>query len=157
MRSTAFFTTANPIPVPSCPVLNRWNIPKILPWKTGGIPTPLFWGTRRGSNAVGSAKAKAERIIQEKLTRLGWDATQMQLQRKNDPRRLAIAARLRRETTLSLKAIAARLGLGSSKSANATLHRWMAQQNPGAFAEHLVGEIDAWLLSRIPGSSWILS
>jgi hypothetical protein len=45
--------------------------------------------------------------------------------RKNDPDKLAIAARLRRETTLTLKAIAARVRLGTSKSANARLHKWM--------------------------------
>jgi len=33
-----------------------------------------------------------------------------------------------RETTLSLKAITARIGLGSSKSANATLQGWMTRQ-----------------------------
>lgn len=39
-----------------------------------------------------------------------------------DPMKLEIAARLRRETTLSLKAISVRLHLGSSKAANRTLH-----------------------------------
>jgi hypothetical protein len=34
---------------------------------------------------------------------------------------------LRRETTLSLRAISARVHLGSSKSANALLHRWMRE------------------------------
>jgi hypothetical protein len=52
---------------------------------------------------------------------MGWDADQLQRQRKNDPRVLAMAARLRQEATLSLKAIATRVGLGSSKSARATL------------------------------------
>ena len=88
-----------------------------------------------GAMRLETAEAKAGRIIQEELARLGWDAGQLQLQRKNDPRKLAIAARLRRETTLSLKAIAARVGLGSSKSANATLHRWMAQRNQSASAD----------------------
>jgi len=32
---------------------------------------------------------------------------------------------LRKETTLTIKAIAARLHLGTSKSANARLHGWM--------------------------------
>lgn len=39
--------------------------------------------------------------------------------------KLAIAARLRRETTLPLKWIAGRLHLGSWKSLNAKLHRWV--------------------------------
>jgi len=47
--------------------------------------------------------------------------------RKNDPAKLELAARLRRETTLSVKAIAARVHLGRSKSAKATLHRHLRQ------------------------------
>ena len=45
--------------------------------------------------------------------------------RKNDPGKLALAARLRRETTLPLKWITARVRLGTSKSANTKLHQWM--------------------------------
>jgi len=45
--------------------------------------------------------------------------------RKNDPGKLAIAARLRKETILSIKGIAARVRLGTSKSANVNLHSWM--------------------------------
>jgi hypothetical protein len=46
---------------------------------------------------------------------------------------MEIAARLRQETTLSLKSIGTRVGLGASKSANARLHKWMrvpARQQP---------------------------
>ncbi len=85
-----------------------------------------------GALRLETAEARGERIIAEELARLRWNAGQLQQQRKNDPRKLAIAARLRRETTLTLKAIAAKIGLGSSKSANATLHRWMAQQGRNA-------------------------
>jgi hypothetical protein len=46
---------------------------------------------------------------------------------KSDPAKLVLAARLRQKTTLPLKAIAARAYLGTSKSANARLHRWMKQ------------------------------
>jgi hypothetical protein len=42
---------------------------------------------------------------------------------------MAIAARLRRETTMPLKWIAARIHLGTSKSANAGVHQWM-RNNP---------------------------
>jgi hypothetical protein len=45
--------------------------------------------------------------------------------RKSDPAKLAIAGRLRRETTLSIIAIAAQVQLGTSKGANSNLHRWM--------------------------------
>jgi transcriptional regulator GlxA family with amidase domain len=45
--------------------------------------------------------------------------------RRSDPVKLELAARLRRETTLSIKAIAARVGLGSSKPVNRSLHDYM--------------------------------
>jgi REP element-mobilizing transposase RayT len=72
-----------------------------------------------------SAQAKAERIVAEELKRLGWEESDLGGHRKTDPGKLALAARLRKETTLSIKAIAARVGLGTSKSANANLHHWM--------------------------------
>jgi len=63
----------------------------------------------------------------EELKRRGWKEGELAARRKNDPEKLAMAARLRRETTLSIKAIAARVHLGTSKSANATLHRHLRQ------------------------------
>jgi hypothetical protein len=72
-----------------------------------------------------SADQKAERILVGELTRVGWREADLVERRKNDPLKLEIAARLRRETTLPLKAIAQRVNLGSSKAANATLHRYM--------------------------------
>jgi REP element-mobilizing transposase RayT len=72
-----------------------------------------------------AATAKAERIVAEELGRLGWQETDLKARRKSDPDKLALAARLRRETTLTLRAIAARVQLGTSKSANARLHEWM--------------------------------
>lgn len=59
-----------------------------------------------------SAQAKAERIIAQELGRQGWQEADL-------------VARLRRETTLTIKAIAARVQLGSSKAANRSLHRHM--------------------------------
>jgi hypothetical protein len=44
---------------------------------------------------------------------------------KDDPAKQAIAARLRKEAALSLKATAMRVHLGTSKSAHARLHRWI--------------------------------
>jgi hypothetical protein len=71
-----------------------------------------------------SAEVKAERIIQEELKGLRWNAGELSRRLKSDPAKLAIAARLRRETTLSLPWIAARLQAGTWKSLNAKLHRW---------------------------------
>jgi len=80
-----------------------------------------------------SAQAKAERLVAEELQRLGWAEADLAARRKNDPAKLELAARLRRETTLPLKAIAARVHLGTSKTANAKLHTYMRgllQQEP---------------------------
>jgi REP element-mobilizing transposase RayT len=73
---------------------------------------------------VESATAKAERIIGVELRRLRWKEGTLAKRAKGDAAKLAIAARLRRETTLTLPWIAERLHLGSWKSLNATLHRW---------------------------------
>jgi REP element-mobilizing transposase RayT len=78
-----------------------------------------------------SAEAKAQRIIAEELKRLGWRKNELSRRRKGDPVKLGIAARLRRETTLSIKQIAERVHLGTSKSANARLHKWMKIEDPG--------------------------
>ena len=72
-----------------------------------------------------SAEAIAEQIIAAELLRLGCTRQDLASGRKNNPDKLAIAARLRKDTTLTIKAIAALVGLGSSKSANAKLHHWM--------------------------------
>jgi putative transposase len=74
-----------------------------------------------------TAGAKADRIVGQELRRLGWKQADLAGRRKGDPAKLALATRLRRETTLPLKDIAARLNLGTSKSANARLHKWMNQ------------------------------
>ena len=68
---------------------------------------------------------KADRIVAEELKRLQWTEEDLRRRRKSDPGKLRIAARVRRETILSLRSIAKRVGLGSSKSANAKLHTWM--------------------------------
>jgi hypothetical protein len=72
-----------------------------------------------------SAEGKAEGIIKEELMRLGWKEEELSRRAKSDPCKLALAGRVRKETTLTLKWIAVRLHLGTSRSANATLHRWM--------------------------------
>jgi len=65
---------------------------------------------------------RAERVIAEELKRLGWTEADLMSQRKNAPGKLDLAARLRRETTMSLRWIATRVHLGTSKSANGKLH-----------------------------------
>ena len=77
-----------------------------------------------------SAAAKAEQIVAEELKRRRWKEADLAHRRKNDPEKLEIGARLRRETTLTIKAIAARVHLGTSKSANANLHRYLQHEAP---------------------------
>ena len=72
-----------------------------------------------------AAEAKAERIVAEELSRLGWAESDLATRRKSDPGKLGMGARLRKETTLSHKAIARRVCLGTSRSASVRLHDWM--------------------------------
>lgn len=74
------------------------------------------------------AKAKADGILAEELQRRCWGEEELARRSKSDPDKLEIAARLRRETTLSIKAIAARVQLGTSKAANAKLHKHMGRR-----------------------------
>ena len=53
--------------------------------------------------------------------------------RQSDPGKPRIAARLRRETTLTIKAIASRVRLGSSRSGYVRLHEWI--KSPEATAQ----------------------
>src|SRR5436190_10497368 len=60
-----------------------------------------------------SVEAKAERIISEELARCGWTKEDLTATRKGDPKKLKIALRLRRETTMTLSWIANRLHMGT--------------------------------------------
>ena len=73
-------------------------------------------------------------MMRAELKRLGWKETELARRRKNDPGKLALASRWRRETTLSVKKIAQMVGLGTSKSANMKLHAWM-KANPAGLDE----------------------
>jgi hypothetical protein len=65
-----------------------------------------------------AARAKAERIVTEEVQRRGWQEQDLVSRRKHDPAKLEIAARLRRQTTLSLREIGALVHFGTSKTAN---------------------------------------
>jgi len=69
-----------------------------------------------------AAESRADGIIAKELARLGWTEAELARRRKGDPAKLALAARLRRETTLTMKWIAARLHLGSVQSARVRVH-----------------------------------
>ncbi|MCX6912471.1 MAG: hypothetical protein NT167_05350 [Verrucomicrobia bacterium] len=92
-----------------------------------------------GALRMETAQAKAERIITEELGRLGWQQAELASRRKHDPAKLEIAARLRRETTLSVKQIATRLLLGTAKSASVRLLAAARQKACGDPAQRSLG------------------
>ncbi len=89
-------------------------------WPIRGAALGPTWRRRNTVRRRETAEAKAERLIGEELKRLGWTEGELAARRKSDPLKLALAARLRKETTLSLKAIAGRVHFGAAKGANTT-------------------------------------
>jgi hypothetical protein len=59
------------------------------------------------------------------LVRLSWPQVDLAARQKSHPTKLVLAARLRQETTLSVKQRAERLHLGKPKGARTNLHRFM--------------------------------
>ena len=66
-----------------------------------------------GSDRHESSAQKADRIVKEETERLGWHENELRTRRKGDKDKIAVARRLRQETTMSLKWIAQRLEMGS--------------------------------------------
>ena len=60
-----------------------------------------------------SALALAERLVKAELKRLGWTEQTLVERRKGDPEKVALAQRLRRETTMTVGWIAERLKMGT--------------------------------------------
>ena len=60
-----------------------------------------------------SAIAKAERMVREELTKRKWKEASLATRSKGDPVKVAIAQRLRRETTMTQAWIAERLRMGT--------------------------------------------
>jgi hypothetical protein len=80
-----------------------------------------------GELRLETAQAKADRLVADELRRLGWTAKDLVRRRKNDAGKLAMAVRLRRETTLTSQAITARVHLGTYNTAKARLDRAMKE------------------------------
>jgi hypothetical protein len=69
-----------------------------------------------------SAEAEGERIIAEELKRFRWKGAELKEFRKTHPEKLAMAVRLKRATTLTIREIAQRLNIGSWKSLDNRLY-----------------------------------
>jgi hypothetical protein len=76
-----------------------------------------------------TAEQRTNRIIAEELVRRGWPESELATRRRSDPGKLAIAARLRSETTLPIKWIAARVQIGTAKEAKSVLHHLAQSQD----------------------------
>ena len=68
--------------------------------------------------------ARAEAILAEELKRLAWKEAELRRRPKSDAAKMAVAARLRRDTTLTIGDIAQRLHMGSRKTLSSKLHQW---------------------------------
>ncbi len=99
----------------------------------------IFLEHHAGELRLERAEAKADRLVAEELARLGWGAEDLVGRPRNDPGKLAIAVRLRRENTLSIKAITARVHLGTYNTANARLHRAMKQGLGAEITQGIIG------------------
>lgn len=70
-------------------------------------------GTHYGAERQEAQEAKAHRLLREEMGRLGWNQGVLRKTSKGDERKVRIAARLRKETTMSLKWVAEQLEMGS--------------------------------------------
>ena len=70
------------------------------------------------------AEARAERVVREELRRRRWTETDLEQRAKGDQIEVAIAVRLRADTLVSVKWIAARLHMGTAGYVNNRLYRW---------------------------------
>ena len=75
------------------------------------------------------AAAKGGRTMGEELRRLGWTEKNLATRRKNDPGKLGLTARVRRKTTLSLKALAGAVALGQLQEHERAAARMDARQH----------------------------
>jgi len=76
-----------------------------------------------GEERSQTEEAKAQRIIAEELKRRKWKATELQARPKGAAEKVAMATRLRAETTMTVEWIAARLCMGSRGYLNYLLSR----------------------------------
>jgi hypothetical protein len=75
-----------------------------------------------GEERAETETAKAERIISEELRQRRLKAANLRAGTKGDPEKLAVAARLRAETTMTVGWIAERLGMGTRGYLNHLLY-----------------------------------
>jgi putative transposase len=75
-----------------------------------------------GEERAETEQEAAEKIVREGMKRLGWKEADLEMRRKGDEGKLKLAQRLRAETTVSVKWIAARLRMGTWTHLNHLLY-----------------------------------
>ena len=71
-----------------------------------------------------AAEANAQRLIDRELKRRGWTEGELKDRAKTDPVKVALAARIRRETSVPIRWLATRLHMGTRQTLNAALYLW---------------------------------
>lgn len=77
-------------------------------------------------------------IISEELKRMGWKEDELAKRPKIDRAKLAMAERLRKETTLPIKWIADRLRMGTRASVNTRLQEWKRERTSGCTKDNVM-------------------
>src|ERR1017187_1561488 len=110
----------------------------------GIMPRAMRMGRLVGEHGIGQHSAagrqeferqmerrRLEALDEEALKplRRGWQEAEWATRRRSDPGKLASAARLRSETTLPSKWIAARVRIGTAKGAKSVLHHLAQSQD----------------------------
>ncbi|MCP5518355.1 MAG: hypothetical protein H7A45_13960 [Verrucomicrobiales bacterium] len=75
-------------------------------------------------------QGEAERIVAEELEALGWGEEDLAQRPKGDPGKVAMAVRLKAESTMTAKWIAARLQIGTPGCLHHLLHRQRRSVKP---------------------------
>jgi putative transposase len=92
-----------------------WILEKVEVNSSAGHPAPDRDETER---------AKASRIIRDEMKRLGWAKGELRRRRKGDPAKVALARRLRDDTSVTLQWIAETLHMGTATHvSNRLYHR----------------------------------
>jgi hypothetical protein len=99
-------------------------------WRMGGdaFRAGLLQRLRqtRGNSAQSGrllAQEQADLLVRDELARLGWSEADLARRPRGDPEKVRIARRLRAETAVSLRWVAARLQMGTWTSAANSLYR----------------------------------
>ncbi len=85
-----------------------------------------------GHELIEAGEAKVEGIIRQALTRKGWAEKELKSRRKGDPFKVALAAKLRGQTTATVGWIAEHLSMGTRGHLAHLLHQWTREQGKTA-------------------------